>query len=253
MSKYIASIHDYCDRWCDRCPFRSKCAFAQGKLDISENEESLKMLAWESKQYGLEMDERSKEIMTPEKITDVEAVLQTDELVMAATEFKNVMQQLLEDFSYWTQMARAHAHETASGSRDGVEVLNEVRMIDKCRDLLCWDFIFIGAKVRRAVAGKILNEQIADDQNDSNGSAKVALISIGRSLDALKTIFRIKPDEDRFLVPLSLLSKINTLTNQRFPDAEKFVRPGFDTEEHPQLNREDGRTLRTLGGLVHLQ
>lgn len=231
MSHYISSLHDYCDRWCDRCPLKQKCAYIQGKLNMSENEESIKMLAWESKQYGLEMDERAKEIMAPQQIADVEEGLEADEVVLAATEFKNVMQPLLEDFPYWTHMAMDHARETASGMRKATEVLQEVRLIDRCRDTLCWDFIFIGAKVRRAVAGKLLNQKDSNIQSDSNGSAKVAMISIKRSLEALKTIFSIKPDEDRFLIPLSILSKIDNLMKQKFPAAGLFVRPGFDTEE----------------------
>lgn len=230
MAQYIPLIHDYCDRWCDHCAFKERCAYIQGKLDISENEESLKMIAWESKQYGLDMDERATSIMTLEKVAQIEELLENEELVKAATEFRDLMKTLLEDFSYWTKMATDRVKQTVSRARDGGEVLQEVRLMDKCRDLLCWDFIFIGAKVRRAVAGQLMSQAIEGPQCDSNGSAKVALISVKRSLIALRQIFKFSRDDDRFLVPLSLLARIEKLLKEKFPQADDFVRPGFDTE-----------------------
>ena len=240
MAQYIHSIHDYCDRWCDRCPFIEKCAFIQGKLDVSENEESVQMLAWEGRQYGLQMEANCN--MALDTIAEIEEVLENDDLVESATEFREVMQILLEDFSYWTEMATAQANLTASGARDGAEVLKEVRLIDKCRDLLCWDYIFVGAKVRRAVAGQLMSKGDEATQSDSNGSAKVALICVERSLNALKQIFEIVQDEERFLVPLSLLERIHKLLKERFPEAEKFIRPGFDTNIAVMARRDETLT-----------
>ena len=66
-------------------------------------------------------------------------------------------------------------------------------------------------------------------QNDGNGSAKVALIAVERSIDAWQTVFELIPDEDRILPLLATLQKILRLGRTEFPDAEKFRRPGFDT------------------------
>jgi hypothetical protein len=68
-----------------------------------------------------------------------------------------------------------------------------------------------------------------DLMSDNLGSAKIAIIAINRSMDALSAMYSLMPeDEDEYLGFLSHLSKIKKLMLETFPDVMSFKRPGFD-------------------------
>ncbi|HSI37098.1 MAG TPA: hypothetical protein VK986_26155 [Tepidisphaeraceae bacterium] len=65
--------------------------------------------------------------------------------------------------------------------------------------------------------------------SDANGSAKVALISIDRSLDAWARLRAHLPDHgDAIIDFLVRLDRLRRETERLFPKARAFVRPGFD-------------------------
>jgi hypothetical protein len=66
-------------------------------------------------------------------------------------------------------------------------------------------------------------------QNDWNGSAKVALISIVRGIDAWNTIARFTGDPDAAHIAKQLHG-LRPEVEEEFPNAWRFVRPGFDQE-----------------------
>jgi hypothetical protein len=64
---------------------------------------------------------------------------------------------------------------------------------------------------------------------DANGSAKVAIIGIERSMAAWAGLLNQFPQQERTI--LDLLVKLKRLlqnVDKAFPDARAFVRPGFD-------------------------
>jgi hypothetical protein len=76
-----------------------------------------------------------------------------------------------------------------------------------------------------------LNEE--DDEynmmSDNLGSAKIALIAINRSMEALSVIYPdMKEQEDEILQFLAQLSQIKKQLLATFPTAMEFKRPGFD-------------------------
>jgi hypothetical protein len=95
-----------------------------------------------------------------------------------------------------------------------------------------WDSTFIGAKLSRAPHGRerdLALDNCDDDsiQNDSNGSAKVALISIERSALAWQTIAQATGD-DAAAGFASALATLQGEVEEMFPFARLFKRPGFD-------------------------
>jgi len=100
-------------------------------------------------------------------------------------------------------------------------------------EVVQWYSVFISAKVRRAHFE--LDERIDEEHDeydlmsDNLGSAKIAIIAIDRSMDALSAMYSVMPeDEDDYLGFLSQLSKIKKLMLDTFPDVMSFKRPGFD-------------------------
>ena len=65
---------------------------------------------------------------------------------------------------------------------------------------------------------------------DSDGSAKVALIAVDRSIAAWSKLLRTFPErETETLEILAHLVRLRREAEQEFPHARAFVRPGFDT------------------------
>jgi len=91
----------------------------------------------------------------------------------------------------------------------------------------------IGAKLYRAQSGRDRHEHdeenFDDDpiQNDWNGSAKVALISIGRSAAAWRAIGSALDDSAAAALG-DALESLRRAVLDSFPDATSFLRPGFD-------------------------
>ncbi|MCM5663020.1 hypothetical protein [Galbibacter mesophilus] len=85
-------------------------------------------------------------------------------------------------------------------------------------------------KLLRALQNDELDLAIQDEiQNDANGSAKVALILTEKSLNAWEVLFDyFKEAQNEILDILVLLKQIQKETSEEFPNAQKFIRPGFD-------------------------
>lgn len=87
----------------------------------------------------------------------------------------------------------------------------------------------------RAISGLMENEPEVYDElywyaRDSDGSAKVALIGIDRSIAAWDIIGSRFPSFCSHEVPaiLTHLERLRRRIEKDFPDARGFLRPGFD-------------------------
>jgi len=133
---------------------------------------------------------------------------------------------------------KAHSAEEDIGVTDAIEVIR-------------WYQFFIAAKTYRALMGleDIGDEEVSDinvdpfsdddfdDEDvllaaachDSDGSAKIALIAIDRSLSAWRLMQNALPEKTESTVPMLIeLEKLRRGIEQIFPRARDFVRPGFD-------------------------
>jgi hypothetical protein len=64
---------------------------------------------------------------------------------------------------------------------------------------------------------------------DSDGSAKVALIGMDRSISAWGKMIRYFSDQkENILDVITYLDRLRRRTEKKFPDARAFMRPGFD-------------------------
>jgi hypothetical protein len=127
-------------------------------------------------------------------------------------------------------------------------------------DVIRWYQLFIGVKLMRALSGgyragdedfddaeEVLSFDFAsptedDDEDvdydaviarasrmDSNGSAKVALVAIDRSIAAWSALQISLPEKANTIKPLLIgLDRLRRSTEARFPQARDFIRPGFD-------------------------
>lgn len=215
---FILSIFNYCDRWCETCPFTSRChVFA----DCAEHEAALDPMF----KALVEAPQHPQDVrVTPSWLEDV-----IEEMNKAAESGEPLPEPAPLPQSYVRICERANAygmrvHEwlTIRGDDDGRDPGHPLAVVG-------WFCHLIGAKVHRALTG--LAEFDGDRQfpPDHEGSAKVALIGIDRSLVAwqdLISIARITSDDAAPL--LAELTSLKSSLEELIPRARAFVRPGFD-------------------------
>jgi hypothetical protein len=113
----------------------------------------------------------------------------------------------------------------------GVRPDKDALKIQDCLEVVRWYQHQIYVKLCRAASGMIRGE-LEDSEyapEDANGSAKVAIIGIERSIAAWGGLLNQFPDQEGPI--LNLLVTLKGLLRQvdaAFPDARAFVRPGFD-------------------------
>jgi hypothetical protein len=234
--RFIPGIYNYCDRWCERCPQTAHCLnFAISEEDSSDPEsrdirneafwkklsgifqETLEMLKESAKEWGVDLE-------TLDSAEDMEKMKARDEaaenhlLCRAARKYAEMVKD-------WVDEKETLFFETAAAARDGVD-------LDEAIEVIQWYQYFICAKITRAVRGKVEDEEERDDEfpSDSDGSAKIALIAMDRSVAAWAMIRHYDADGAEAVVDLiAFLDGLRQAVEKTFPRARSFVRPGFES------------------------
>jgi hypothetical protein len=89
-----------------------------------------------------------------------------------------------------------------------------------------WYVFFISAKIQRGFHSFEESEK-EDSQSDFNGSIKIALIAIDRSIAAWTSLTN-RENFEQIRPIVSLLETLRTDCEKTFPGARGFLRPGFD-------------------------
>jgi hypothetical protein len=228
----IESISSYCDGWCDRCRFTSRCsAYAvQVALGMCGDFGEAVELA-----VGVPGDVQAAPAAYASGVTA------DGELVEPATQ---VLRETLEKEAARVAQIRAtpimrqatqvtiQAYQWLEPKAEALAAGPDALLVEALA-IVRWDSGFVAAKLARALRGRDRCEhdgQIEDEdaiQNDWNGSAKVALISLERSEAAWQTIADATRDADAAALGRAI-GDLRTAVERAFPDAHRFVRPGFD-------------------------
>lgn len=245
---FIPGIYNYCDRWCERCTFCSRCRNYERTSELSpeENdsnnkvfwdrisrnfEEAIRLLLEAAKTQGIDLD-----AVLPEEATRKRKKRESDArnhpLAKATMEYITKGRHILDDGNMMDKKGDELKQQLDMGLQSAEETNAQVEMIRECREVVCWYLHFIHVKCMRAIMGKAEDEGWEEANGypkDSDGSAKIALIAIDRSIEAWTTLLQLMPAEEDHLIPLlALLQKSRRLAEQEFPGARSFVRPGFD-------------------------
>ncbi|MFV0592325.1 MAG: hypothetical protein ACK5M7_13135 [Draconibacterium sp.] len=232
----VPGIYNYCDRWCERCTMTRHCMtylheqeMKTGSHQIPDEEnknfwEQIR-LAWE---VTLEMIEDDAERLGVDlaEVEDIELPEHIETpLEVQAKEYGSRMHDYLE----------ANQQFMAEKAEQLVMITDKASII-KYKDALeviQWYYFFIGAKVHRAHLDLEERQKDTDDEyniySDNLGSAKIAIIAIERSMDALSVLYAgFSEKEDDILKFLVELSSIKKQLLKTFPGVMDFKRPGFD-------------------------
>jgi hypothetical protein len=236
--RFVPGIYNYCDRWCERCPQTSRCLnFSISEEEFSDPEsrdirneafwnklsgtlrEALELLRESAEKWGVELET----LDSPEDIENIkarDAAVENHLLCRAAKKYSGIV----ED---WFRGRETLFFETAAAAREGVS-------LDEAIEVIRWYQYFICAKVMRAVRGKIEEGEEGWEEfpSDSDGSAKIGLIAIDRSIAAWAVVQHYITDGSQEVIDIiAFLDSLKQGVEETFPNARSFIRPGFDEIE----------------------
>jgi hypothetical protein len=236
----IDGISAYCDRWCERCAFTMRCSayavhVATAMCD-GDFQEALTLAVGRPRSPG------GKEEPEPEwrrKLMDMEiSQAELDEISRREDEREKRLARA--PLTIVASAVRTLALEWLETHRDALHKDAAPEVADAL-DIVSWDVFLIGGKIYRALGGhdEARHGEGHDDdpvQNDWNGSAKVALMCIRRSAAAWDVIAAAtaNPAARRLAVEMRDFAR---QVEETFPDASKFIRPGFDAQPRRKRRR----------------
>jgi hypothetical protein len=225
---YIEGIFNYCDRWCERCAFTTRCMNFALEEELERQD---KACDEDTRRFWEEIDRSCEEMIAKAEVLDAS-------YNPAPTGFG-------DDFEYQFERDSAKSHPCAerafgyialadawfkaSGLEAGHSPLPSSALDDNLQ-VVRWYQMFIYVKLMRAVSGLQRHpEQGLDPQSSPSGSVKIALIAIDRSIGAwgflLKQIAGTARETNRII---AYLAGLRRLVEETFPAARAFIRPGFD-------------------------
>jgi hypothetical protein len=251
-TNHIEGIYNYCDRWCERCNFTSRCAVYENEDGLTPEEKDINNKAfWDkignsfadammqikkmAEERGITLPAADDEEMN-EYMTNTEKKLQEMEqhsLIKYCKEYMIQARVLLKNNEALKQNGETLLQLVELGVKDISETKKEVIQLNEYFEIVQWYLFQIQVKFVRAQSTFDEDEDNKDDAeiytSDSNGSAKVALMATDRCIMAWQHIMQWLPDaQDEILPLLGLLQKIRTLGEHTFPNARAFVRVGLD-------------------------
>ena len=248
---FISGVYNYCDRWCERCALRSRCfVYATESADADLDgpdvsdlnnakfwrklhvifKEAHELITQCAEEAGIDLNVINQDEVTQMRNEEDEA--RRNELSVRARDYAAMVES-------WLKTELVAAEQMSDDAQ--VEAKTAAIEIDAqdAFEVIRWYQFFIAAKVFRAVLGS--DDELSgvypnDDageanpaQTDANGSAKIALIAIERSLGAWRILQTSVPDKTDSIAPLmAALENLRSGIEETLPLARDFIRPGFD-------------------------
>ena len=217
-SRFIPSVYNYCDMWCERCPITSRClvfASEQGTTAQSGRGRLRDRL-----KETLELTRAMIATISPADIStaDPDPGQRPASTPPRPSAIGHPLEFLARHYAVQASAFLRSLHQADFGDSPRGSPLETV----------CWYYTLIPAKTYRALTSDIAAKTDSPElQSDALGSAKVVLLSIDSSLAAWQTLAAGGQDA-RIGGLIELLEALRTGVELRFPDARPFIRPGLD-------------------------
>lgn len=252
---FIAGIYNYCDRWCERCPFTSRCMnFAMSReyttdtdtTDITNEKfwQSLseifkvtrEILEESAEELGIDIGAIDFEETTREENIK-EKIVQNHECCRAAKKYSEMVDEWFASDYNPTLRVIGKQDTKNTIELEKINSSDEPVAIEEVVEIIYYYQHFIYVKLMRSIHGILGNaSELTDDYpKDSDGSAKIALIAIERSTAAWMHMHQYFPSHQaQILSILAQLDRLRKRVETIFPEATHFIRPGFD-EINPDI------------------
>ncbi|MBL7898200.1 MAG: hypothetical protein JNJ99_06675 [Crocinitomicaceae bacterium] len=233
----IPNMHLYCDRWCEKCPVTSRCEIfvpaanlthSNNQLDFGNYQQTLiNLYQWASENNiqpeeivaGSLADQNRREKNRKNPRTNETSKLAADYRI----ESMNFKSKYKDKFNQFRQSSISHAEINPSADRTA-----EFK-VQQAFEVIGWYELQMPLKITRAYLGEYESMENEKKYMETNGSAKVVLTSIERSMPAWETIGNYFPElENNCKKFILLLDRIRKRILADFPEAPSFIRPGID-------------------------
>jgi len=239
----IPGVYNYCDRWCERCPLTLRClnylmvdehfGSDAGQHDLTNE------IFWEklSEMFALTMDMIRE--TAAEMGVDLDTITEDPETEFPGHGTEGSIVHVIEHLAgryagqvddWFDKECCEDEGQTANQPRqfrDHKDQQNDVSAADAV-EIIRWYQHQIYIKIRRALSNV---SQEAEAANDADGSAKVALIGLDRSISAWGVLLELSPNSSTGMLALiNILENLRNRLDAEFPAARNFIRPGFDKE-----------------------
>lgn len=251
---FIPGIYNYCDRWCEKCNQKSHCmSYAMGKKieerggfnfdeEITREDDNVwarlkdvfestyEVLHELAEERGIDIEDIyasenidrefwGEDYENSEQKGDAgDLVVEASDIIRICLIYEDMADKCLEKIFELLDDREENESEDVSGNR-----------MEETLDVINWYLDLIQAKMRRALYGVHRGHKGRDNKEDCNGSAKVALIAIDRSVEAWKTMMICYPGYVRDISHiLVVLKQLSSDIENEFKDSRAFVRPGFE-------------------------
>ena len=255
--KFIPGIYNYCDRWCERCPLSHRClnyAMEQEEdksdpaaRDLSNQkfwdklhrtlQGAAQMIQENDQLEGLDLDDPETEAEMEremERRTARHRAAREHPLAKAAMDYGLAVQEWMESNA---ALFKSKGVELRRKARlDIGRPLEEAEEITDLIEVIEWYHWLIHVKFSRALSFQAFVEEEVDRAlrsvlNDGDGSAKIALIGVDRSLAAWTGLRPHFEESDDAILDFQVrLARLRSQAEKIFPQARAFLRPGFDEQ-----------------------
>ncbi|OHB54415.1 MAG: hypothetical protein A2173_06685 [Planctomycetes bacterium RBG_13_44_8b] len=245
---FIPGVYNYCDRWCERCPLTSRCmnfdlseaefdnpqsrdinnkAFWQKLTEVFQT--TLEMLKETAKEQDIDLDSLDVR-QASEEHEKTREIAENHQCCRAAKAYSQIVK---DWFDSANELFEEKADELSGQIQLGLpgsDPASEAAGLKDSVEIIRWYQHFIYVKLVRAITSCL--EDVPGDsvtEYDANGSAKIALIAMDRSIAAWGQMSNHFPQlNDEILDILVHLDRLRRKTEAEFPNARAFIRPGFD-------------------------
>jgi hypothetical protein len=235
---YIEGIHNYCDRWCERCKYTDRCFSFQ--MDVQDgidplNRDLSNEKVWEHVGKRLKQAMEMLNKMAAEQgidlnnLPDVEEEPPSERAIRLAALCEEIHEEYIDRSKAFFEENKAYFVDKGHESIRWVEmgISNEAETLSKWEEandqgeVIRWYTYFMGVKMRRAIHGlDDMDEAYWDspDQSDANRTARIVMLAVERSMAAWQVMLDAFPEkEDDVLQTLALLARFRRLVETTFP------------------------------------
>ncbi|TVP47598.1 MAG: hypothetical protein EA341_12360 [Mongoliibacter sp.] len=245
----IIGIYNWCDRWCERCDFTDRCTlYAKDQEKREEYEdpdspeafmemikeslaESMEALGNLAEEIGFEPEEEEEKIEANfASWKEQDELISKSELVKLTGDYTKKAHQLISS-SLHSELTEGLIQQTEMGILDEDTSSAKLSEIEEACDVIQWYMFMVHVKSKSAMQSFHSDswDDYPEEEKHYNGTAKVANLTIEKSIGAWEKLFAISGNEmEEILDILALLQKAKKELESKFPNFQSFIRPGFD-------------------------
>jgi hypothetical protein len=198
---------------------------------LSENfKETLEMLHTMAEEMGIDMEQIIAESKNDTSVMEEDKMLDEHPLSMITNRY-------LQEGKDWVESPKIKTYLEGLASQVNLGLMGiskaegQKAKIEEALEVIQWYLFFVHVKSKRVLndlSGDFWDE-FPEEEKSYNGSAKIAMISMERSMQAWKILLDLIEDEqDSILSLLVLLEKSRKMLAVLVPNYAQFIRPGFD-------------------------